>query len=40
MVGYLVHIRNICKRLWILSFAKNMDKNIGKNMSKKMTGRI
>ena len=30
---------NICKRLWILSFAKNMGKNIGKNISKNLSGK-
>ena len=27
---------NICKRLWIVSFTKNMSKNISKNISKNL----
>ena len=30
---------NICKRLWILSFAKDMSKNIGKIISKSLSGK-
>ena len=30
---------NICKRLWILSFAKNMGIGIGKKASKNLSGK-
>ena len=30
---------NICKRLWILSFARNMGKNIGKNISDNLSSK-
>ena len=32
------NISDICKMLWILSFANNMSKNIGKNISKILSG--